>query len=83
MINNNKCAMNTTVDMAFNVNLAEIFMQFCLLDWRFLSPVFLVCLYHHRVRPSVSPCLCRDRPLTDITITSISNMPQLDCSCQL
>ena len=49
MINNNKCAMNTTVDMAFNVNLAEIFMQFCLLDWRFLSPVFLVCLYHQGV----------------------------------
>ena len=40
MINNNKCAMNTTVDMAFNVNLAEIFMQFCLLDWRFFSLFF-------------------------------------------
>ena len=82
MINNNKCAMNTTVDMAFNVNLAEIFMQFCLLDWRFF-PLFFWYVYITRVRPSVSPCLCRDRPLTDITITSISNMPQLDCSCQL
>ena len=40
MINNNKCAMNTTVDMAFNVNLAEIFMQFCLLDWRIFVSSF-------------------------------------------
>ena len=82
MINNNKCAMNTTVDMAFNVNLAEIFMQFCLLDWRFFL-CFSGMFISPGCRPSVSPCLCRDRPLTDITITSISNMPQLDCSCQL
>ena len=79
MINNNKCAINTTVDTAFNVNL---FMQFCLLDWRFFL-CFSGMFISPGCRPSVSPCLCRDRPLTDITITSISNMPQLDCSCQL
>ena len=82
MINNNKCAMNTTVDMAFNVNL-KLKSSCNSVYWIGDFFLFFWYVYITRVRPSVSPCLCRDRPLTDITITSISNMPQLDCSCQL
>ena len=45
MINNNKCAMNTIVDIVFNLNLAEIFMQ---QDFNGSSIFFcfLLCLYH-------------------------------------